>query len=123
MHVSLVGINHSTAPISVREKVAITTEQLDDSLSLLSQYVPCGIIISTCNRTEVYTVASDILRAEEASIKFLKAHLDVPDTDLLQHIYTRRDGVAVEHLFRVASGIDSMIIGEFEILGQVKQAL
>ena len=123
MHVSLVGINHSTAPISVREKVSITTEQLDDSLSLLSQYVPCGIIISTCNRTEVYTAASDILRAEEASIKFLKAHLGVPDIDLRQHIYTRRDGVAVEHLFRVASGLDSMIIGEFEILGQVNQAL
>ncbi len=123
MHVSLVGINHSTAPITVREKVAITAEQLHNSLSLLRHYIPHGIILSTCNRTEVYTTGSDGLRAEEASIDFLKAHLNMPDNDWRQHLYVNKDEAAAEHLFRVASGLDSMIIGEFEILGQVKHAL
>ncbi len=122
MHVSLVGINHSTAPITVREKVAITAEQLHSSLSLLRHCISCGIILSTCNRTEVYTTDSDSLRAEAASINFLKAHLNMPDSDWCQHIYARKDEAAVEHLFRVAGGLDSMIIGEFEILGQVKHA-
>ncbi|MBI2288290.1 MAG: glutamyl-tRNA reductase [Chloroflexi bacterium] len=112
----MVGINHSTAPITVREKAAITAEQLNDSLSLLRRYVPCGLIVSTCNRTEVYVTDSDGRRAEEASIDFLKALLAMSDTDLRQHIYSYKDKAAVEHLFRVTSGLDSMIIGEFEIV-------
>lgn len=123
MHISLVGINHSTAPITIREKLAITRGRLRDSLSLLCHYVPHGIILSTCNRTEVYTIDSDGSRAEEASINFLKAHLNIPDSDWAQRVYVHKNGAAVEHLFRVASGLDSMIIGEFEILGQVKHAL
>lgn len=123
MHISLVGINHSTAPITIREKLAITRGRLRDSLSLLCHYVPHGIILSTCNRTEVYTIDSDGFRAEEASINFLKAHLNIPDSDWVQRVYVHKNGAAVEHLFRVASGLDSMIIGEFEILGQVKHAL
>ena len=123
MHISLVGINHSTAPITIREKLAITRGRLRDSLSLLCRYVPHGIILSTCNRTEVYTIDSDGFRAEEASINFLKAHLNIPDSDWAQRVYVHKNGAAVEHLFRVASGLDSMIIGEFEILGQVKHAL
>ena len=123
MHVSLVGINHSTAPITMREKVAITTGRLHNSLSLLRHYIPYGIILSTCNRTEVYATDSDSLHAEEASINFLKAHLNMPDNEWRQHLYVYRSEAAVEHLFRVASGLDSMIIGEFEILGQVKHAL
>jgi len=123
MHISLVGINHSTAPITIREKLAITRGRLRDSLSLLCHYVPHGIILSTCNRTEVYTIDSDGFRAEEASINFLKAYLNIPDSDWAQRVYVHKNGAAVEHLFRVASGLDSMIIGEFEILGQVKHAL
>ena len=123
MHISLVGINHSTAPITIREKLAITRGRLRDSLSLFRRYVPHGIILSTCNRTEVYTIDSDGSRAEETSINFLKAHLNIPDGDWVQRVYVHKNGAAVGHLFRVASGLDSMIIGEFEILGQVKHAL
>jgi glutamyl-tRNA reductase len=123
MHISLVGINHSTAPITIREKLAITRGRLRDSLSLLRHYVPHGIILSTCNRTEVYNIDSDDFRAEETSINFLKAHFNIPDSDWVQRVYVHKNGAAVEHLFRVASGLDSMIIGEFEILGQVKYAL
>ena len=123
MHISLVGVNHRTAPITVREKVAISTEKLYDSLSALHSYIPQGIILSTCNRTEIYTIDRNIHYAQEASLNFLKAHINLPDTDLLQYVYFSEDKVAVEHLFHVAGGLDSMIIGEFEVLGQVKHAL
>ena len=123
MHVSLVGINHRTAPIAIREKAAIRAVKLHDSLSLLRTYVSQGIILSTCNRTEVYTADSDGRRAEEASLNFLEAHLNVPDVDLSQYGYVLKNKEAVEHLFRTACGLESMIVGEYEVLGQVRQAL
>jgi len=121
MHVSLVGLNHSTTPVTIREKVAISDEKLCDSLSLLRHYVPHGIILSTCNRTEVYAMGSH--PAEEAGIDFLNAMTGVSFADLLPHIYLRKNETAFGHLFRVACGLDSMIVGEFEVLGQVGHAL
>jgi len=121
MHVSLVGLNHSATPITIREKVAISAEKLHDSLSLLRHYVPHGVILSTCNRTEVYAMGSH--SAEEASIDFLNAVAGVSFADLLPHIYLLTNETAFGHLFRVASGLDSMIVGEFEVLGQVRHAL
>jgi len=123
MHVSVVGINHQTTPIIIRERAAISTEKLHDSLLLFRSYVPHGVILSTCNRTEVYTIDMEGHDAREASLNFLKAHIDIPEADLSQYIYVSSDKVAVEHLFRVACGLDSMIIGEFEVLGQVGYAL
>ncbi len=123
MQVSLVGINHQTAPITVREKVAISTGRLYDSLSLLRIYMPQGIILSTCNRTEVYTTDKDSHHAQEASLNFFKAHTKMPDTDFLRYFYISKGREVIEHLFRVASGLDSMIIGEYEVLGQVRHAL
>ena len=121
MHVSLVGVNHSTAPIAIREKLAISTDRLQDSLLQLRHYVPHGIILSTCNRTEVY--AADTQPTEQASINFLNAATGVSFADLLPHIYLHKNETVFEHLFCVASGLDSMIVGEFEVLGQVGQAL
>ncbi len=123
MRVSLVGINHQTAPIAIREKVAVSAEELHHSLSLLRSYIPQGIILSTCNRTEIYSTEGDRQRVREASLDFLRAQLDSPDADLLQYVYLLEDDKAVEHLFHVACGLDSMIVGEFEVLGQVRQAL
>jgi len=123
MHISLVGINHRTAPIAIREKAVVRVGKLHDSLSLLRSYIPQGIILSTCNRTEVYTTDSDVRHAKTATLNFLKAHLDIPDADLRQHAYISKDEAAVEHLFRIACGLESMIVGEFEVLGQVGQAL
>lgn len=123
MRISLVGIDHQTTPIAVREKVAISTKKLYDALPVLRSYIPRGIILSTCNRTEVYTIDSDAHHAERSSLDFLKAHVNIPDIDLLQHVYLFENRTAVEHLFRVASGLESMIVGEFEVLGQVGHAL
>lgn len=117
------GVNHSTTPISFREKLAISNGCLSEALVSLHCYVNRGVILSTCNRTEVYTTASDSLSAERSCFDFLKAHANVSDTDLKPYFYTYKDKRAIEYLFSVASGLDSMIIGEFEILGQVSQAL
>jgi len=123
MNISLVGINHQTATVTIREKVAISAERLNDSLLLLHAYVPYGIILSTCNRTEIYTASNDGRRIQEASLNFLKARTNNSDAGLLRHIYLSSDKAAVEHLFRVACGLESMIVGEYEVLGQVSQAL
>jgi len=123
MIISLVGIDHQTAPVAIREKVAISTEKLYDALLMLRSYTSRGITLSTCNRTEVYTIDSDTRHAEKASLDFLKAYVNIPDIDLRQHVYCSTDKAAVEHLFRVACGLESMIVGEFEVLGQVGHAL
>jgi glutamyl-tRNA reductase len=122
MQLNLVGINHQTAPLAIREKAAISSERLADALSLLHSHIPQGVILSTCNRTEVYTVASNE-DAEKATLDFLKAMLEIPDNELQTYIYTHHDKEAANHLFRVTCGLESMIVGEYEVLGQVRQAL
>ncbi|MDP2729400.1 MAG: glutamyl-tRNA reductase [Dehalococcoidales bacterium] len=123
MNICLVGINQHTAPVAIREKAAIRSEDLGEALELLRSQASHGVILSTCNRTEVYTIPGDNGSFERASFNFLKTHLDIPETSLLKHAYILEGEEAVEHLFRTASGLDSMVIGEYEILGQLRQAL
>ncbi|TET41824.1 MAG: glutamyl-tRNA reductase [Dehalococcoidia bacterium] len=123
MQVCVVGVNHKTTPVAIRGKLAIGASQLQHALLSLHNYVLQGIILCTCNRTEVYTLAEKGSTPELASINFLNARANLPQEDLLQHIYVYHDEIAVKHLFQVASGLDSMIIGEYEILGQVRRAL
>lgn len=123
MQLYVLGVNHSTTPIAFREKLAISNSCIGDALISLRSYVDQGVILSTCNRTEVYTTASNGRSAEQACFEFLKVHANVSDADLLPYIYAYKDKRAIGYLFCVASGLDSMIIGEFEILGQVGEAL
>ena len=123
MHVSLVGVNYSTTPVRFLEKLTISTPRLHDSLLLLRQHVHHGIILSTCNRTEVYAIGDDDHSTEEASFNFLNALTGVSFVDVLPYIYLCKNETVFRHLFRVASGLDSMILGEFEVLGQVGRAL
>lgn len=123
MYINLVGINHRTASVDIREKAAIRAGKLNEALSLLHSYVSHGIILSTCNRTEVYTISSDGYDAGKAGLDFLKAHLDIRDAGLLKYVYVSRGKAAVEHLFRITCGLDSMIVGEYEVLGQVGHSL
>jgi len=123
MQISAVGVNHSTAPVALREKLAVGSERLGASLEMLRQYADCGVILSTCNRTEVYATAKPGQPVEESLINFINALTGVSFADLLPHIYLRKNASACGHLFRVASGLDSMIIGEHEVLGQVSAAL
>ncbi len=123
MQLSLVGVNHRTTPVAIREKVAIGVEQLQDCLSQLHHYVPYGLILSTCNRTEIYTTSNDGKLGVEASIKFLRTHSNMSDVSLLRHVYIHQGEAVAEQLFQVTCGLDSMILGEFEVLGQVRHAL
>lgn len=123
MHIFTAGINHHTAPVAIREKIAIGTSQLSEALLTLRPRVPHSVILSTCNRTEIYSVNGETDTAFREEMEFLKNRLDMPYNDPLQWVYTLKDQAALEHLFRVISGLESMVVGEYEILGQVRQSL
>ena len=120
MSLRLLGINHKTAPIELRERVAVPREALAArGLSLLEVAgVSEALILSTCNRVEFLTVAEP--GADLAG--FLHRHLGLDEAELRPHLYEYRDREAVRHLFRVAASLDSMVVGEPQILGQVKEA-
>lgn len=123
MHIIATGLSHKTAPVEVRERLAVTGSQLASALEALREQpgIGEGVILSTCNRTEVY---ASLPSADEAVVERFLAHRCGLDLDGLQpHLYRHLDRAAVAHLFRVASGTDSMAVGEYQILGQVKQAL
>jgi glutamyl-tRNA reductase len=116
----LIGVNHNTAPLEVRERLAVSEAQLADAVRLLVEQpgVEEGMVLSTCNRVEVLTStrqAAD-LRA------YLQAYFHVNTDSLNSHIYEFQERAAVRHVFRVASSLDSMVVGEPQILGQVKEA-
>lgn len=123
MQLIVVGINHQTAPVSIREKVAIGSDKLGDALLSFRSYLPHGIILSTCNRTEIYTVTDDTESAIKAITDFFNSRLHTAKVDLPEHIYTYRDLKTASHLFRLASGLESLIVGEYEVLGQLRLAL
>ena len=117
MHIILVGINHKTAPVALRERFAFTQEELP---GVLPRFGGAAVLLSTCNRTEVYLTAHHPIAAGSviALLRELKGGVDVPDEDF----YHLADKEAARHLFSVAAGIDSMVLGEAEILGQVRSA-
>ena len=118
----VIGFNHETAPIQLREKLAFSASQLSEVLERLRSRSPLEeiVLLSTCNRTEVYVGAGQRDDARRALIRALQEHAQVED--LHSHLYVHEGEAAVQHLFRVASGLDSMVKGEHEVLGQVKQA-
>ncbi|WP_353061967.1 glutamyl-tRNA reductase [Tunturibacter psychrotolerans] len=124
----LLGINHNTAPIEVRERLAIPAERLADATrTLLHQPgIREGLILSTCNRVELLTLQDDAEAAPPQAktdlLRFLHEYFAVSPHDIQPHLYEFREREAVRHLFRVASSLDSMVVGEPQILGQVKEA-
>lgn len=122
MEILAVGVNYRATPAEIRGKLAIGTNQLQESLLSLHKYVSQGIILCTCNRVEIYTVPEEE-SMEPASIRFLNLRANLSSVELSRYIYTYSGEAAVRHIFQVASGLDSMIIGEYEILGQVKHSL
>jgi glutamyl-tRNA reductase len=116
------GINHLTAPIDIREKVAFDPEQMRRALDEL-QDIPAvneSVIVSTCNRTEIYCDASS--DCSDVITHWLTAHHGLNDNGLSPYIYRHCDQEVARHLFRVASGLDSMVLGEPQILGQLKSS-
>lgn len=115
------GINHRTAPLEVRERVAFATDQLSDALRDLVVHKPVreAAILSTCNRTEIYCNAQEPATA----VQWLAGYHQLKPQQIEPHVYALPRERAVEHAFRVASGLDSMVIGEPQILGQMKDAV
>jgi glutamyl-tRNA reductase len=121
MTLLLLGINHRTAPIALREQAAISRERLTEALQAAAEIagVRETMILSTCNRVEVLAV----LENPQANVEGLfYQHLGMDALELRPHLYEYRDREAVRHLFRVAASLDSMVVGEPQILGQVKDA-
>ncbi len=124
-HLVLLGINHNTAPIEIRERLAIPAGRLADATrTLLHQPgIDEGLILSTCNRVELITLQDETSPGLRADLpRFLHEYFSVPIATLTPHLYELREREAVRHLFRVASSLDSMVVGEPQILGQVKDA-
>ena len=116
------GINHLTAPVDIREKVAFAPEQLTPALHEL-QGIPAvneSVIVSTCNRTEIYCDASS--DCSDVITHWLTSHHGINENSLLPYLYRHSDQEVARHLFRVASGLDSMVLGEPQILGQLKNS-
>jgi len=118
------GINHKTAPVALRERVSFTPDTLDQALnSLLSQpMVQSGVVLSTCNRTELYLSVEQQADLQERLVRWLCEYHDLREEDVRNSLYWHQDNAAVSHLMRVASGLDSLVLGEPQILGQVKKA-
>jgi glutamyl-tRNA reductase len=121
MILALIGVNHKTAPIEVRERIAISREDLPETTRALAAVpgVAECMIVSTCNRVEILA-AVESPAVDVAS--FLHRHFGLDPALLAPHLYEHRDQEAVRHLFRVAASLDSMVVGEPQILGQVKEA-
>ncbi|HVG95596.1 MAG TPA: glutamyl-tRNA reductase [Chloroflexota bacterium] len=125
MTVVLVGLNHHTAPIAVREGLSVTGPRLRGALESMGSSKAVlleGTILSTCNRLEAYAVAPDAARGRVALRQFLARLGETPAAALAPHLYCLEGRGAVQHLMRVAAGLDSLILGESQILGQVARA-
>lgn len=124
MSIILLGLNYKSAPVEIREKVSMSKSSIQKNAEQLQQLAGVdGIaILSTCNRTEFYLDARDDAQAVDAMLQFISAYSAYPLDVLTQHLYRMKGRTAVEHLFTVAAGLDSMILGESQIQGQVQDA-
>ncbi len=122
MGIVLVGLSHRVAPVEVRERVALGTAAASDLARRLAEQVGEAVCLSTCNRTELYLAGEDGDRAEDLAGDVLAAIGGLQGERLEEACYRLRDEAAALHLFRVASGLDSLVPGEGEILGQVRAA-
>ena len=120
----VLGVSHRTASLSLREQLALTEGKAAGVLNALVSEEPISesAALSTCNRTELYLVATDLVEAETAGLGVLAREAGIRPTELLGPLYSFRGAEAARHLYRVTAGLDSMIVGEAEIQGQVKRA-
>jgi glutamyl-tRNA reductase len=124
MSIVVIGVNHRTSPVTLLEKVMISQSVMSDALKDLSSHgdIREVVVLSTCNRTEVYAVAERFHSAYEDILSFLSAKSGISAEEITPHLYSQYENEAVVHLFEVASGIDSAVLGETEIVGQVRGA-
>ncbi len=124
MFIGVVGINYKTAPVEIRERMSLSKPQIKARAQRLKEYVELEgiVILSTCNRTEFYFAAQDREKGQETVLQFIAEYTGCTVDNIKEYIYCEELRQGVYHLLRVASGLDSMILGESEILGQVEDA-
>ncbi|MBC1239205.1 glutamyl-tRNA reductase [Nostoc linckia z18] len=122
MNIAVVGLSHKTAPVEVREKLSIPEPQIESAIAHLTSYphIDEVAILSTCNRLEIYIVTSETDQGIREVTQFLAEHSKLPVTSLRQHLFMLLHDDAVMHVMRVAGGLDSLVLGEGQILAQVK---
>ncbi|WP_318615220.1 glutamyl-tRNA reductase [Sporosarcina sp. YIM B06819] len=124
MYTIVVGVNHRTAPVEIREKLSFVETELPQAMQTLQQQKSIleNIIISTCNRTEIYAVVDQLHTGRYYVKNFLAKWFDLPLESFSSHLIIKENDGAIEHLLRVSAGIDSMVLGETQILGQVRDS-
>ena len=124
MQVILLGVSHRTAPVELRERLDFSSRDLGAAIEALALRPSAAetVVLSTCNRSEIYVVSGDPARAREEVTGFLSEYHRLPESVFTPHLFSHDSEAAVRHLFRVAAGLDSIVVGEPQILGQVKDA-
>lgn len=122
MHIIVVGINHKTAPVEIRERLTFDPSQLEDAMKVLKdkKSILENVIISTCNRTEIYAVVDQLHTGRYYVKEFLSEWFEIEQAEFTPFLFIYEQDGALEHLFKVACGLDSLILGETQILGQVR---
>ena len=125
MHISVVGLSHRTAPVEIRERLSIPEQTMETSLQSLrgNEQVLEASILSTCNRLEIYTLVRNPDLGVSAVSDFLSSHSGLETGELTPHLFSYHHEDAVDHLMRVAAGLDSLVLGEGQILSQVKKMM
>jgi glutamyl-tRNA reductase len=124
MHLLLLGVSHKTAPVDLRERLDFSSRDLGAAVEALATRPSTAesVVLSTCNRSEIYVASDDPFRAREDITAFLSDYHSLEPRVFAPHLFSHSDESAVRHLFRVAAGLDSLVVGEPQILGQVKDA-
>ena len=124
MHTLVVGVNYRTAPVEIREKLSFVEAELPNAMQALQEQKSIleNVIVSTCNRTEIYATVDQLHTGRYYVKQFLANWFDIPMENLSRYLFIHEDNEANNHLFRVTAGVDSMVLGETQILGQVKKS-
>ena len=124
MHLFLLGVSHRTAPVDLRERLDFSSRDLSAASEAIARRPSMSesVVLSTCNRSEIYVASSDPAQSREELVTFLSDYHHVPAQTFQPHLFSLENSAAVAHLFRVAAGLDSLVVGEPQILGQVKEA-
>jgi glutamyl-tRNA reductase len=124
MHLLLLGVSHKTAPIDLRERLDFSSRDLGAAVEALATRASTAesVVLSTCNRSEIYVASGDPFQAREDVTAFVSEYHALDPDVFMPHVFAHSDEAAARHLFRVAAGLDSLVVGEPQILGQVKEA-
>jgi glutamyl-tRNA reductase len=124
MHLFLLGVSHRTAPVDLREKLDFSSRDVGAAVEALAARSSAAesVVLSTCNRSEIYVASSTLDTAREDIVRFLSEYHQLPAETFTPHLFSLSEAEVAGHLFRVAAGLDSLVVGEPQILGQVKDA-